>query len=65
MEFLGRNTPSIIAGTHSEQAKYLPPLAIASIGAHWDLIAESPNELIISLTNFSVKLNTHYTTATY
>jgi len=36
----------------------LPPLAIASIGAHWDRITGSPNELIISLTNFSVKLNT-------
>jgi len=65
MEFLGKNTPSIIAGTHSEKAKYLPPLVIASIGAHWDLITESPNELIILLTNFSVKLNTHYTTPTY
>jgi len=58
MEFLGRNTPSIIAGTHSEKAKYLPPLAIASIGAHWDSSTGSPNELIISLTNFSVKINT-------
>jgi hypothetical protein len=35
MVFLGRNTPSIIAGTHSEKAKYLPPLAIASIGAQY------------------------------
>ncbi len=42
----------------SEKAKYLPPLAIASIGAHWDSITGSPNELIISLTNLSVKLNT-------
>jgi len=37
------------------------PLGIASTGAHWGLITESPNELIISLTNFSVKLNTPIT----
>jgi len=64
MEFLSRNTPSNSRYTVVRR-QHTCPLAIASIGAHWGLITESPNELIFSLTNFSVKLNTHYTTATY
>ncbi len=70
MVFLGRNTPSIIAGTHSEKAKYLPPLSDSIPGIVIGIITipvmlDSITGIVISLITvpvmvISVPIALHY-----